>query len=307
MKISSLNVNGIANPIKRKVIFGNIRSQKANIHLLQETHSSPETGFLWAREWGGQIFYSHGSSSSKGVAIMLNRDSEYKIGSVVRDTEGRFIGMDLHTDYQIFSVCSIYAPTQDKPKKQVEFLGEVQALLLQLSGSNIILGGDLNCILDVQKDKNTPGLGHPQGEQGRAALKSLMDEWGLVDIWRIRHAQERGYTFRRGQYSSRLDLFLVSQQLADNTDHAGIDLVPSSDHAMVNLQLTFSCEPTRGPGFWKFQPELLTNPLFVAGMTEFLEEWEPPQEITSPTSLWEWLKHEIKSFVRHFTKTHKGA
>lgn len=142
IKISSLNTNGLANPIKRRVILGNLRSQKANIYLLQETHSSPETGFLWAREWGGQIFHSHGCSSSRGVAIMLHRDSDYKIGSVVRDTEGRFIGMDIHLEDQILTICSIYAPTQDKPKKQVEYLEELDSLLSQLDCSNLILGGD---------------------------------------------------------------------------------------------------------------------------------------------------------------------
>lgn len=238
---------------------------------------------------------------------MLNRDSEYKIGSVVRDSEGRFIGIDLHIDDHILSVCTLYAPTQDKPKRQVEFLEELEDLLSQLQGSNMILGGDFNCILDVNKDKNTPGMGHPPAEQGRTALKSLIEEWGLVDIWRVRHPQERGYTLRRGQYSSRLDFFLVSHQLADFTDFANMELVPSSDHAMVNLQLSFSSEPVRGPGYWKFQPELLLNTLFVSEMTEFLESWEPPPETTSPTTLWEWLKHEIRSFVRHFTKTQKGA
>lgn len=92
IKILSLNTNGIANTIKRRVIFGNFRSQKAKFYLLQETHSTPESGFLWASEWGGRIFHSHGASNSRGVAIMLDRDVDYKMGSVVRDTEGRFVG-----------------------------------------------------------------------------------------------------------------------------------------------------------------------------------------------------------------------
>lgn len=149
-------------------------------------------------------------------------------------------------------------------------------------------------------------MGHPQAEQGRRALKSLMEEWGLVDIWRIRHPKARDYTFRRGQYSSRLDLFLVSQQLADLTRHSRIELIPASDHALVNLHLAFSSNQDRGPGFWRFQPDLLQNTAFVSEMTEFLEAWEPPPEISSHTSLWEWLKHEIKSFTRQFSKAHRG-
>lgn len=74
----------------------------------------------------------------------------------------------------------------------------------------------------------------------------------------------------------------------------------------MNLQLSFNLRLDRGPGFWKFPIELLANPEFVSAMNEFLGDWEPPAEITSHTTIWEWLKHEMKSFTRSFLRTHKG-
>lgn len=127
---------------------------------------------------------------------MCERNADYKIGTVVRDSEGRFIGMDVHVEDQILTICSVYAPTQDHPRDQVEFLTKIQGFLSQLHCSHLILGGDFNCITDAHLDKNTPGTSHSQGDQGREALKSLKEEWGLTDIWRLRHPYQRGYTFR---------------------------------------------------------------------------------------------------------------
>lgn len=185
VRMTSLNVNGMGNPVKRRTIFGHLRAQKADIHLLQETHSSPENGFLWAREWGGQAFFSHGSSGSKGVAILVDRDFDLQVISTIKDTEGRFLGLDVRCGGQTLTISSIYAPTQDKPREQKEFLETVSNFLSKLQCTDIVLGGDFNCITDTNLDKNRPGDGHPQGEQGRNALRSLLEEWNLMDIWRV--------------------------------------------------------------------------------------------------------------------------
>lgn len=181
------------------------------------------------------------------------------------------------------------APTQDRPREQVEFFAKVESLLALLNGTNIILSGDFNCITDVQMDRNTPDEVHPQAEQGRNVMNSLKKEWGLVDIWHISHPRERDYTFRHGSYSSRLNLFLISQQLADITDQTNIAFSQSSDPALINLLLTLGPKATRGPGFWRFSPELLTNPRFVTDMQNFLQTWTPPPEMSSHVTTWEWL------------------
>lgn len=100
---------------------------------------------------------------------MIESNSDYKV-----NTEGRFIGIDVHIKDRILSLCSIYAPTQDRPREQVAFLENVEDLLSKLNGSNIVVGGDYNCIMDAQRHKNTSREGHPQGEQGRSPLKALI-------------------------------------------------------------------------------------------------------------------------------------
>lgn len=213
LKIVSLNVNGIANSIKRKIVFNKLKAQKADIYLLQESHSSSSTEKLWTSEWGGDAFFSHGSPNSKGVAILFDRQTDFKVLSQARDSDGRFLGMDVLVGEQTFTIASIYAPTQDKQRDQLEFLEKVDELLSDLQGTGLILGGDFNCILDPKMDRNKSGEATSQASQGCLALKSLMEEWSLMDVWRVSHPQEKEYTFRRGAYSSRLDYFLISPHL----------------------------------------------------------------------------------------------
>ena len=63
-KFLSLNVRGLRNQEKRRSIFAYLKSQKANIYFLQETFSNSSVEKVWAAEWGGEIFYSHGSDHS---------------------------------------------------------------------------------------------------------------------------------------------------------------------------------------------------------------------------------------------------
>jgi len=59
--ISSLNVRGIRYQQKRKSIFAYLKDHSQKIIFLQETYSKPSDEMIWKSEWGGEIFFSHGT------------------------------------------------------------------------------------------------------------------------------------------------------------------------------------------------------------------------------------------------------
>ena len=63
---------GLRKVSKRGAMFSYLKMQKATSYCLQETYSSPEDDKVWSVEWGGKIIYSHGTTHSKGVCILLN-------------------------------------------------------------------------------------------------------------------------------------------------------------------------------------------------------------------------------------------
>ena len=72
-KLISLNVRGIGNFKKRKMIFTWCRKQKSDFIFLQETHLKKDSETRWKNEWGSEINMAHGSSNSCGVAILVKK------------------------------------------------------------------------------------------------------------------------------------------------------------------------------------------------------------------------------------------
>lgn len=43
---------------------------------------------------------------------------------------------------------------------------------------------------------------------------------------------------------------------------------------------------------------------YVSEMSNFLANWNPPPELENPQSIWEWLKFQIQTFTRNYTRNH---
>lgn len=301
LKLASFNVNGLNLPTKRRVIFDKIRKSKAQITLLQETHSTESSAPLWEAEWGGKIIFNHGLPNSRGVAILFERGLTPKILSEKRDENGRILALDLLWGANTLTLGCLYAPTQDRPLLQAQFMDSLDPILDALTSDDIVLGGDLNCIMDPALDKNSTSNISTSSCLHRNRLITLIEERQLCDLLRIRNPSKRVYTFRRGNYASRLDFFLVSDHLSEAASQVKILEGPHSDHSLISFQLHRS-DAKVGPGYWRFDSSLLTQETFVQAMNKFFLEWQPPDELSDPNSRWEWLKFEIRNFVQKFVK-----
>lgn len=301
LKVVSLNVNGLNVPSKRRIIFDYLRRSDAGVCLLQETHATLSSAPLWRTEWGGQAFFNNGTRSSRGVAILVSKKFSPNILHITSDDEGRILLMDLEVSDTVYTVGSYYAPTQDKPQCQMETLQVLENLLSELTAEQIIIGGDLNCFLDPSTDRNSRTPCSNQSESVRDRINLLREDWGLCDLWRVRNPSQRGYTFRRGTYASRLDYFLVSNHISELVSSCKVTSLVHSDHAMISMVVQTS-KIKRGPGLWRFDAHLVQDDHFNRKMSAFLQNWQPPTELHDPASVWEWMKYEIKNFVSDYTK-----
>ena len=85
---------------------------------LQETHSTVEVEQQWENEWGSKVLYSHGSTLSAGVAILLPRHFAATIQRIVCDDDGRMLGIHFTLNGEIFAVIGIYAPAVDVQREK---------------------------------------------------------------------------------------------------------------------------------------------------------------------------------------------
>lgn len=91
-RMPSLNVRGLSN-FKKRAIFAWCRKQNANIIFLQETHSTGNNDKQWKAEWGNPLELAHGSSNSRGVAILFRKGFDCKIIKKVIDPNGRYVSL----------------------------------------------------------------------------------------------------------------------------------------------------------------------------------------------------------------------
>ena len=91
-----------------------------------------------------------------------------------------------------------------------------------------------------------------------------MNDYELVDIYRTLDADTRKYSWKRfnGMQRSRLDFFLVSEQLGLDIASADIMQEYCSIHSLVCIAFKTDIVKRNRP-FWKFNSSLLQDPVFV--------------------------------------------
>ena len=153
-KLVPLNVRGINNFRKRRMIYTWCRKQKADFIFLQETHSKKDSERQWKNEWRGEIIMLHGNPNSRGVDILFKKGADCIIHSKILDPVGRFVILKAEIEDKIYVSINIYAPNKDIDN--VDFLNNLRMILHNENldeEDNIILGGDFNCPISPVLDK----------------------------------------------------------------------------------------------------------------------------------------------------------
>ena len=70
---------------------------------------------MWTSEWGFSAVFSSYSSTSAGTCKLFNNNFGHKILKQFSDLEGRFVRVDVKTDYKILTLVNVYAPNDDNP------------------------------------------------------------------------------------------------------------------------------------------------------------------------------------------------
>ena len=149
LQISSLNVRGIGDKQKRSEIFNWLRAKKFLIYFLQEVHCSDDTISTWSAEWGYKSLFSCCSSAKGEVAILFNNNFCFQILRTYSDVNGRFIICDVKSGGKYITLATLYAPNDDEPCFFQDFFDHLRDFQCE----DLIIGGDFNLVLDIEKDK----------------------------------------------------------------------------------------------------------------------------------------------------------
>ena len=306
LQFLSLNIRGIGDNTKRREVFRWLKRYHKggdSIVMLQETHSTPQCELVWEREWGSKIYFSHGANNARGVAILMPLRYNFTVTELWKDTTGRAIALTLTMDDKTYNIVNIYAPTKDKLSEQVDFLRALD-LNLQLAETPFILAGDFNTYLDPILDKQG---GKAEGRSKYAdQLITLLNEYNIVDVWRILNPSCKRYTWRQNHplIQSRLDYFFIAGELFYNLSEAQIKPSIKTDHSILTITLNLNDEQKRGPGFWKFNSALLSDEVYIGLIRELCNTLRQQYEGIQDHGLkWDVIKSELRQQTIDYSKT----
>ena len=294
LKLLSLNVRGLRNSTKRRAIFSCLKAQKAS-----ETYSLPEDEKVWSAEWGGKIFYSHGTAHSKGVCTLLNPSCTFQLSSIQTDPQGRFLIAKIIIEEECYYTTNVYAPNDFRDQDDL-----IKTLSEQVTSkpdtSKVIIAGDSNTTLN-QIDKRGGLPWKPKSY--RNALIDLMEEINIIDIYRQLHPSSKSFTYesRPLNLKSRIDFFLISRPLSCDVK-IRVSIAP--DYKSIFLNIEIKSEFQRGPGLWKFNNSLLEDEnykeLIAFYYPQILQKYS---DVVDKQLLWELIKMELRSKTIRFSNS----
>ena len=301
-RIISINVRGAANDQKRRAIFDKYR-KSTDILIVQETHSTKDVEHLWENEWKGKAFFSHGTSSARGIAIFVSNNfkSKVKTKNVYKDGEGRILIVDICDNDEDITLVALYAPNQDSPS----FFDVLRNVLKERHVHKIIVG-DFNLTLDVEMDRENT---YHNNNKARDLVLDIMDEYCLHDSWRVQNGDKREFSWiKRGSYpvkASRIDFALVSGGLDQKIGLIMYIASVYTDHRA--LYICVDVDPfERGKGYWKFNNSLLQDMQYLHDMNKEIEQFKVETKELNPIQRWENLKQTVKNFTIKYTKRQKS-
>lgn len=235
------NCNGLGNKAKRLKVFTFLRDKLKNgFVFLQETHSVGNLEKDWKLQWGGDMYFSHGTSNSTGCAIAFSKNFPVKILNQAKDDNGRLLILEVSLNDEKFLLINLY-----NANAELDQLTVLDLLNSTLDGLDFdvnckpIFGGDFNLIFDSTLDASG---GNPSlKKRSIAKLMKAMQYLDVTDIFRVRYPTLKRFTFHRKNpiIQRRLDYFFTSNSLQEYIDE--VKVLPSfmSDHSPFLSQLIF--------------------------------------------------------------------
>ena len=114
----SFNVRGLRNCNKRQALLEALKQNNIHVCQLQETYFTPDLVPEIEKCFGEMYncIHSYGSTHSRGVTVMIKKNSDINVMSQKVDTDGRMVLLNLQINNEPYTLLTIYAPNSEKER-----------------------------------------------------------------------------------------------------------------------------------------------------------------------------------------------
>ena len=178
-----------------------------------------------------EVFINSSSSSSRGVAILINKAVNYEVFKVIKSNCNNLIVLDMLLKGCNITIGCVYGPKQQNHRG---FYTQVRSIITDQGNQNFIIGGDYNAINSIEPPSQNPLFGNIDLYLTETIpnINNSMDivEWisrgEAVDPFRFLNPNSREFSyisFNDNHLSqSRIDFFLCNYELMNviqNVNH----------------------------------------------------------------------------------------
>ena len=297
--VATLNCRGAIKNIEQQIrLHSFFELNDLNVILLQETHvNSLDRKKEIDKYFNCDSYWSFGSSSSRGVAIIIFKNFKYEKIRFQTDCDGRVIYIDIKSEFGEIRLISIYAPNDITERRQ--FLKDIDRYFY--TPFPLIAGGDWNFVENLNLDKTG---GNPNsGSEGSVIFKNTKCAFDIIDPFRSLYKTKKEYTWISDtrQIKTRIDRFYINKFLKSQVRDVSIITSTVSDHYAVKMCLFKPpCRPFNiGKGIWKLNTSILADNNFIK---EIENAWEDNMERVNIRNLSDWDR--CKNIFRDIAMRH---
>ncbi len=300
ISLGTLNVRGLRDDFKRKLVLDWLKTLNIDVICLQETYCTKEFKTKFNKNWDGEVYHSESDSkNSKGVCILFKKGLDIKVLDTHKDEQGRRLIISVKINNETFTFVNIYAPS-DNPENRIAFYKRCSSWIKQLlySENQLVVTGDFNSVLSSK--------GRASGKTDRSTkhFQGLLKYLSLKDAWGTLKPNDPGFTYvnpGKPDQQSRLDYVLLSPILCNLTKKISIKVAPVPDHKMVITHIV-GLNRKRGPSYWKLNVSILKDKEYKEGIKRVVINTKKEYSaLLSKTVLLDLAKAKAKEFSIWFS------
>ena len=293
IKITSLNVNGLNNPIKRKKIVLKMKREGGDVMFLQETHLSKEEHKKLERLANARVYSASFHSARRGVAILIKNSIPLHCEKTIVDKEGRYVLVKGRIDHAEITLLNIHRP----PEQGTDLISKIIDMIILEAKGTLVMGGDLNLVMNTELDCQH-NVKH-KAEKTSQILKRAECEIGLIDVWRKLNPNKKDYTYYSTAHNkySRLDYFFMFKTDIEKVSQCQIGTIEVSDHAIISMKVNLGIE--KSSTIWRLNNSLLNDTNIKNKIREVIKQYIEINDNgeVSPIMVWEGAKAVIRGEI----------